>query len=698
MYYLLIIVASLFSTTALADEPVWQDIQARTSAVPHTPLQTYRRLSLDEATFKAQLNAAASVNATKQARGTTASVQLPLPTGGFTTVTVETTQVLAPEVAADHPDIQTWRVYGTDDQVLSGVLDMTSSGFHAMLSMNNGETLFIDPQELGSDRQYLSFSQQANRAAFEHSEWICPVHGKAESLASSAATLANRAARPTTDVPGQDLHTYRLAMAATGEYTQYFGSQSKAYNAIVTAVNRINEIYQRDLAIKLQLVSNTNIVYTNPNTDPYDNGSPNTLLNQNDDNLNAVIGSANYDIGHVLGTAGGGLASVGVVCGDNKAEGSTGLSTPTGDSFIIDYIAHEIGHQFGASHTFNGVLGSCSGSNREDETAFEPGSGSTIMAYTGLCQSDDLQTDSDIMMHSASIAQIQAYAFAGAGAVCAGQQSLNNHNPTAQAGNNYTIPASTPFILSGTGSDVDGDTLSYSWEQLDAGSRSYVNVDLGDNALIRAHTPSASPLRTVPPISDLINRTQSVGEYLPVQDRVMNFRLEARDSKGGTGYQGMTLTVKNTGSAFAITAPTTTSFVPGSPLNVTWNVAGTNSEPINCSAVNIDITTDKGNSFTTLLANTPNNGSATVTLPTSLGSANYLRVKCSNNIFFALSNSAPAKASATNVSNTNTTNSNSTSLTTASSSGGGGSLPLGGLLLGVSYALYRVRRHWSKAQ
>lgn len=684
----------LFVTSVSANENPWQDIQARstaTAATPESHLQHYRLLGLDETQLQTQLAQTAPVVASDvQARGALPTLSLPLPDGGFATVTATPTEVLAPEIAAIHPDIKTWKVSGIDGKVISGVIDLTPQGFHAMLDMANGDTLFIDPQTSGGSRQYLSFRKSANWEAFLRGDWSCSSREHSGTPSFSPVLPAGTAARAVAAKAGETLHSYRIAMAATAEYTAHYGSQSAAYSSIVTTVNRINQIYERDLSVRLVLVSGTNLVYTNAARDPYSNNNPNFMLSENTSNLNEVIGNNNYDIGHVLATDGGGLASVATACGSYKAEGATGLTNPQGESFIVDYVAHEIGHQLGATHTFNGIRGACSGNNRENRTAYEPGSGSTIMAYTGLCGSDNLQTDSDSMMHSASIQQIQDYLHSGNGEVCATKTSLANRNPEANAGANYTIPAGTPFILTGSGLDNDGNTLSYSWEQVDTGAASNVNVDFGNNALIRTHLPTASPVRTIPQLSDLTGRVQSAGEALPVTSRKLNFRLLVRDGRGGVGYGDMQIDVRDTGSVFAVTSPTSTSLVAGSLQAVTWNVAGTDQPPISCSTVDLAVSSDNGNNFTTLLSNTPNDGNATVTLPVSLGSKSYLRVKCSNNIFFALSATTPAKARTSNDSSSLT----STDIfgSTSSTSGGGGSVPLEWVLLAGVYALLRLRK------
>ncbi|WP_051542853.1 reprolysin-like metallopeptidase [Thiothrix lacustris] len=688
------IIPLLFVNSANATETLWQDQKTRSTddTSNTTPLQNYRLLGLDEAQLQTQLAQAALPNT--QARSEQSTLSLPLPDGGFASVTATPSETLAPEIAAEHPDIQTWKVVGTDGKVISGVIDFTPQGFHAMLDMANGDTLFIEPKANDASRDYVSFRKSANREAFNQSGWSCASqHSQSTSQPSFSSTLAtNTAARSLAARTGETIRTYRIAIAATAEYTSYQGGQDAAYSAIVTAVNRINQIYERDLAIRLILVSNTNLVFTNATTDPYHNSSSSLMLTENTTTLNSIIGSANYDIGHVLATNNGGLASSSTACGTYKAQGATGLAAPKGDAFIIDYVAHEIGHQLGASHTFNSLIGSCGGSNREKLSAFEPGSGSTIMSYTGLCGSDNLQANSDSMMHSTSIQQIQDYLVNGAGASCAGSISPTNTSPIADAGSNYTIPASTPFTLVGAGLDSDGNTLTYSWEQIDAGSSSNVNVDTTDNALIRAHLPMTTPLRTIPQLSDLTGGVQSAGEALPVNDRALNFRLTVRDGLGGTDYKDMKVTVSNTGSAFAITEPSSTALVAGSVQNVQWTVAGTDLSPINCSAVDIASSTDDGNTFTTLLSKAPNNGSATVTLPNNLGSKTYLRVKCSDNIFFALSATTPAQAKNGGTGSSTTSANASVTDSSTSSSSGGGSMPLEWALFAGIYALLRRRK------
>lgn len=689
----------LISSAAWANASNWQDLglitnksstnglQARDASTnTASDLQQYRRMLLDEASLRSSLNQLGN-KAETQSKASATSIELPLPDGSFTTVHITPTEILAPEIAALHPEIQTWQVTGTDGKTLSGVIDFTALGFRAMLDMQDGDTVFIDPQNNNGAREYAAFSKRKNTEAFRQ-EWSCGTHGKSSfrdlSSILPAAETTSTEGRTAAAKAGETLHTYRIAVASTAEYTSYSGGSSATYSSIVSTINRINQIYQRDLSIKLQLVSDTNTIFTNTATDGFTNDNPSAMLDENVTVLNKVIGVNNYDIGHVFGTKGGGLAYVGTVCSANKASGVTGLEK-TGDTFDIDYVAHEIGHQFDADHTFNSVLGSCQ-SGRIERTAYEPGSGSTIMAYNGLCGSDDLQPTmgSDAMFHSASIAQIVNYSDNGTGANCGQLTSLSNSNPSANAGADYTIPARTPFLLTGFGSDADGDVLTYSWEEFDTGSSSTVSEDTGNNAMIRTKPPTSSNSRAIPDIATLITEGNQPGEALPSLSRDMTFRLAVRDGKGGYNYDDMLLNIVDTGTAFAVTSPLTTLLSAGS-VNVTWNVASTDVAPISCSTVDIGISSD-GNTFDALLNNTPNDGSQSVNIPTSSTSKRYIRVKCSNNLFFAVSTLTPAIAS-----QRSTTDPTAATNNTASG-GGGGSFPLTWILPGAIYGLLRRRK------
>lgn len=660
------VIWGLATANLSANETLWADLQTRLATASSMQQRT---LSLNEQGLQRLL-----INS-----GSEPKLSLPLPTGGFVEVQLIPVETLSPVVAAQFPDWQTWQIKGLDGQVASGRAELTALGFTAMLVMQNGDTLFIDPTTATTstaERSYRSLSKQSNSGLFKNN-FQCSTHeaATAEAHPEAAPMVAARA--------GEDLKTYDIAIAATGEYTQYHGgSKTTALSAITTTINRMNEIYQRDLSIKLRLVSGVTTLYTDASTDPYSSSSS-TLLKENQTALDNMIGSENYDVGHLFTTGDGGVAVVEGACRNSyKAQGVSGWDTPTGDIFAIDYVAHEVGHQFGATHSFNADSGSCSGANRIAKTAYEPGSGSTIMSYAGICSPNNLQSHSDAMFHSGSIRQITTYTQSSTGATCADSSSLSNANPIVNAGQDYSIPASTPFTLTGSATDSNNDALTYSWEQVDIGAASKVDIDTGDNALVRTQLPSSSTSRTIPRLSDLLSASHTYGETLSSQTRHMNFRLQARDGKGGIGADEMIVKVQDTGAAFEVTAPKNMALTAGSNLNVTWNVAKTDQAPISCSNVDIALnmtSTTTNESFQTLLSNTPNDGAATVTLPSTLGTKNTIRVKCSTNIFFALSDVSPTSAGSGSGSDGVYTN------------GGTGSLPLEFVFLVGLGALLRYR-------
>ena len=385
---------------------------------------------------------------------------------------------------------------------------------------------------------------------------------------------------------------YRLAVATTGEYTAFHGGTvNGGMAAVVKTMNRVNQIYNRDLNVHMTLVANNNqLVYTNSSSDPYTNNNGFTMLSQNQSNIDNVIGSGNYDIGHVFSTGGGGVAGIRAVCSNSrKAEGVTGQGSPQGDPFDIDYVAHEIGHQFGGNHTFNGTAGACSG-NRNASTAYEPGSGTSIMAYAGICGSENTQSNSDATFHAGSIAEMTAFISAG-GSCFTTPVASSNSAPSVNAGDDYTIPRSTPFLLTGSASDSNGDSLTYQWDQLDAGSStngSTHGTDNGSNALFRSFVPGSNPIRTFPQLGTLNGNTTDKAETLPTTARALDFRLTVRDQKGGVESDDARITVDNKSGPFMVTQPNTSTTLNTSQQQVVeWDVACTDAAPVNCSTVDI---------------------------------------------------------------------------------------------------------------
>jgi len=414
-------------------------------------------------------------------------IELPHPNGGFARYQVFENSTMHPELAVKFPQIKSYDARGIDNPGEFVKFDITPQGFHAMIMTPSRGQIFIDPYSFGDKENYIVYYKKDFTTDKVMS---CGVISN-----SSKSIDKNDKAFGTCQ-----LRTYRTAVNATGEYTAFHGgSAAQGLAAIVTTMNRVNAIYERDMAITLTLVANNNlIVYTNGGSDPFTNGNSGAMIGESQTNCDAVIGNGNYDIGHIFGTNSGGLAGLGVVCiNSSKGEGVTGSGSPVGDPFDIDYVAHEMGHQFGANHTFNNA---CGGS-RNDPTAYEPGSGSSIMAYAGICPTN-VQNNSDALFHGVSLAEIGAH-ITGAGS-CGAITALTNNAPSVTGSNgNVTIPANTPFALTLNATDADaGDVLTYTWEQMDNQISTQPPVATATNGPnFRSLLPSTSPTRYFPSVA-----------------------------------------------------------------------------------------------------------------------------------------------------------------------------------------------------
>ena len=438
------------------------------------------------------------------------------------------------------------------------------------------------------------------------------------------------------------LRTYRLALACTGEYATFHGgTTSKALAAMVTSINRVNEVFEVDLGIRLELITNNDVlIFLNASTDPFTNTNPDSLIYQNQREIDNRIGTTNYDIGHVFSTGGGGIADFASVCGPYKAGGVTGTKNPIGDPYDIDYVSHEMGHQFGADHTFSTEVESC-GSTKEKTSAYEVGAGSTIMAYAGLCSPHNLQTNSDAYFHSTSINAIRTFVTNGRGNTCGTTITNGNTSPQISLSNTtFNIPINTPFELSAQANDLEDDTLTYCWEQYDLGSGTDPLNPIGTDPIFRSFKPTLSSTRTFPANADLLTGTTSFGELLPSYAREMNFKLMVRDNHpngGGTNDADLKVfAIANTGP-FKVTSQTNTEeYRINDKIEITWNVANTNLHPINCNDVVVLFSADGGYTFTDTLLVTENDGSAIVQIPTTITTKGRIKVKGKNNIFFSI--------------------------------------------------------------
>lgn len=615
-------------------DAIWNDIDA--SAIQRSGQERlivptdYRTVELDRAALD-RLLAQAPQESARPAAESPVVLTLPAPDGSFQRFGIVDSPIMEPALAARFPDIRTWAGQGLDDPTATLRFDVTPFGFHAQVLSAAG-SWYIDPYQRGDLAHYIAYEKTAVGRA---QPMRCEVDGEplphGKSVTHAMPKLSS----------GGTLRTYRVAVAATGEYTAFHGGTvAGGQAAIVTTVNRVNGIYEREVAVRMVLIANnSSLVYTNAASDPYSNDDGVAMLAQNQSNITAVIGSANYDFGHVVSTGGGGVAGLGVICSSTqKARGVTGSSAPVGDPFDVDYVAHEMGHQFGGNHTFNSTQNACGDGNRNAGTAYETGSGITIQAYAGICAPDNVQNNSVDYFHRASLNEILAHVTSGSGATCGAQTNTGNTPPeVSTTSTGVTIPRSTPFELTAIGSDANGDTLTYLWEQYDLGPTNPAG-SLTDNGgpLFRNYAPTTRSSRIFPNPSP-----SSPWELLPTTTRSLNFRVTARDNRvggGGTNEASATINVVSTAGPVAVTAPNTAvTWLDGTTQSITWNVANSNAAPVNTANVRIRLSTDGGATYSIeLAASVPNNGSASVFVPASVPATTQarIRVEAVGNVWF----------------------------------------------------------------
>ena len=562
-----------------------------------------------------------------------------------------------PALQEQFPEIRAYSGKGITDPSSTIKVSLSPDGLQTMTFRADKENEFIEKYS-DDKKTYAAFRSQRNKDALP---WDCKTTAELNMVSAiNGQVLAlNNVARS-----GNNLKTMRLAQSCNAEYSNYFGATSAAQVGLVLAafnatLTRCNGIYERDLALHLNLVAaSTSVIYYNPTTDPYT--TMNFWNGQLQSTLNSVITAANYDIGHMFGSAGGGGSAgcIGCVCVDaTKGSGITSPADgiPQGDNFDIDYVAHEVGHQLGANHTF-------SMSNEGTGVNKEVGSGITIMGYAGITAQDVAPHSIDIF-HQASIQQIQANLETKS---CPVTQSIsvNNTSPTIAPLTNYTIPISTPFALTANASDIQGDALTYCWEQNDnsttTGAASVASPTklTGPNWI--SFRPTTSGTRLFPRLETILAGGLVTGplmggdpganiEALSSVARTLNFRVTVRDNApysptlpkvGQTQFADVAVTVNATAGPFAVTAPNTAvSWGASTAQTVTWSVNSTNLAPINCENVKISLSIDGGLTFPTILAaSTPNDGSEVVTLPNTLIGTARIKIEAIGNIFFDISN------------------------------------------------------------
>ncbi len=560
-------------------------------------------------------------------------LELPMPDGSLQKFTIKYAPVMHPNLAERYPMIRSFSGQGIDDPSAYLRFDVTPKGFHAMILSSRTSDVFIDPLVIENTKYYQSYYKED----FISTDPVVHACGLGQTDFKEESPVPTTLQSPSTLSAGDcQLRTYRLALAVTGEYTIFHGGTVEgALSAMVTSMNRVNGIYEKDAGLTMVLVENTDqLIFLDPSTDPYSNSSGD--LDANQTTCDNIIGSENYDIGHLFTTGGGGVAQLRSPCTESKARGLSGQGEPVGDPFDVDYVCHEMGHQFGGNHTQNN---SC---NRNNSTAMEPGSASTIMGYAGICE-PDVQFNSDAYFHAINIQEIAANITSGPSSSCPSLFDTGNNQPVVDAGSDYTLPISTPFALTANGTDIDEDVLTYCWEQMDNQTAPMPPISSAPRGpAFRSIIPSESPTRYFPNLFDLNNNIDPEWEELPSVSRSMNFRCTVRDNFMGAGCtdeDDMLITFVEEAGPFLVLNPNTAlSWIVGSFTDVEWDVANTDEAPINCDLVHILLSTDGGSTYPITLAESiPNNGTYSIEVPDFVGTTNRVKVVCADNIFFDIS-------------------------------------------------------------
>jgi hypothetical protein len=609
----------------------WTDASANIS---QPMLKEFRVVELNERQLMTQLRPTLSKNKVK--------LSLPLPNGEQMQLYVEESLVLHPTLAAKYPSIKTYQGLDPQSGKIIARLSMASNGFYAIIRTTQG-TVYMEPTEL-NNHAIVYFAHDLATPTHQHFE--CGVTEQIANHLQEDADLESRS-------DNKALRIYRLAVSTTGEFSARNGGTKESVLAtITTVVNQMNLIFGTDIGVRFQIVPQTeDLIFLDANADPYNQPeNVGNIIGTNVNNFSRFIPSNAYDIGHTFticrgqGTAAG-VAQLGSLCRDNKMAGASCMDS--GGSLMVAtlrVLAHEVGHQLSAQHSWSNcpdALGQLSSSS-----AYEPGSGSTIMSYSGTCGPQNIQNNPDPYFHGGSIEEMFFHITTGLGSTCGIVEPTSNRIPvlTLPYRNNFFIPIRTPFELTAVATDEDNDPLTYCWEQFNLEPLiSDIGEPRGNAPTFRSFAPNASPTRVFPRLSNIINNTSTNAEVLPTYNRNFTFRCTVRDNNpevSATVWEEVRFRADETAGPFLVTRPNgmINAWEVGSIQSVHWEVANTTNARVNCQRVNIKLSVDGGLTYPfTLIENTLNDGQENVVIPDAVTARARIKVEAADNIFFDIS-------------------------------------------------------------
>jgi len=572
--------------------------------------------------------------------GNSLPLYIPMPDNTFMLFDVVNSPCMMPGLAKKFPQIMSFKGVSRENPAINIRFDIGEYGFHGFIYWK-GNNIYIDPYTNDIKDYNISYFTRDYKVDISGINLTCGTDAEPSSVFSADYDASELELRDDFDgncAPVKQ-YNYRLALGCTGEWGRSRGTVEKAMSDINTSVNRINQIYENEFSIHMNLIDNNDkIIWLDPATDPFEKAyEGHGLLGEVADVYNRILSYRSFDIGHIFtGTCTdvGGVASLSSVCNDFiKAQGVTCHYSTNLNYIITNVTCHEMGHQFSAIHTYNKCR------SFDPSYGVEPGGGTTIMAYCGLCGDDNVDYPCLETFHSFSIYQIRE--FSRNATHCAEKITTDNTEPVAilDYKNGFFIPKSTPFYLEGKGFDCEDDHLTYSWEEMDSGPPSDVGNPVGNAPLFTAREPMDEPVRFFPDLYKILYNRSDNSEVLPSYGRDLNFRFIVRDNHpggGGTGWADLSFKVDSASGPFRVIYPNSPlTFEEGTPLEVKWDVANTDNANVNCKNVDIEMSLDRGYNYDYLLKyHTPNDGNETVYLPDSISHRARLRIKASNNIFF----------------------------------------------------------------